>query len=185
MRVPRTILVAFAVAATMSNPAAATELLDVTMTFASGATFEGTVTFADDFSSYSAVDGQLFGYQNGVYTGVGSTPINWVWTTGNWSTGSNNFSNWLMGPGPQPTYDTYIQLAYNYADPANLTFTSGVSYGGTDNTVNYTDAFVRGSFGPVEAPVPEPSTWALMLFGFGAVGFGMRRRKQKLSVSYA
>lgn len=28
-----------------------------------------------------------------------------------------------------------------------------------------------------EAPVPEPSTWALMLVGFGAVGWGMRRRK--------
>lgn len=27
------------------------------------------------------------------------------------------------------------------------------------------------------APVPEPSTWAMMLLGFGAVGFAMRRRK--------
>lgn len=185
MRVSKTILMASAFAATMSSPAAATELLDVTMTFTSGATFEGTVTFADDFSSYSAVNGQLFGYQNGVYTGAVSTPINWVWDTSNRSTGSNNFSNWLMGPGPQQTYDTWIKLAYNYADPSNLTFTSGVSEGGTDNTINYGDAFVRGSFGLVEAPVPEPSTWAMMLFGFGAVGFGMRRRKQRLSLSYA
>ena len=29
------------------------------------------------------------------------------------------------------------------------------------------------------AAVPEPTTWAMMLFGFGAVGFGMRRRRQK------
>ena len=34
-------------------------------------------------------------------------------------------------------------------------------------------------------PVPEPGTWAMMLLGFGAVGFAMRRRKQKLTVSYA
>ncbi|TCJ32191.1 PEP-CTERM sorting domain-containing protein [Parafrankia sp. BMG5.11] len=27
--------------------------------------------------------------------------------------------------------------------------------------------------------VPEPATWAMMLFGFGAVGFGMRRRRSK------
>jgi PEP-CTERM motif len=27
--------------------------------------------------------------------------------------------------------------------------------------------------------VPEPSTWAMMLFGFGALGCAMRRRKQK------
>ncbi len=33
------------------------------------------------------------------------------------------------------------------------------------------------NFGTVAA-VPEPSTWALMLFGFGAVGFSMRRRRR-------
>nr|WP_223276762.1 PEPxxWA-CTERM sorting domain-containing protein [Sphingomonas daechungensis] len=27
------------------------------------------------------------------------------------------------------------------------------------------------------AAVPEPATWAMMLFGFGAVGLSMRRRK--------
>jgi len=26
--------------------------------------------------------------------------------------------------------------------------------------------------------VPEPATWALMILGFGAVGFAMRRRRQ-------
>ncbi|MDP3782272.1 MAG: PEPxxWA-CTERM sorting domain-containing protein [Sphingopyxis sp.] len=25
--------------------------------------------------------------------------------------------------------------------------------------------------------VPEPGTWAMVLLGFGAIGFGMRRRK--------
>lgn len=29
------------------------------------------------------------------------------------------------------------------------------------------------------APVPEPATWAMLLAGFGAVGFAMRRRKQQ------
>lgn len=28
------------------------------------------------------------------------------------------------------------------------------------------------------AAVPEPATWAMMLLGFGAIGFAMRRRKQ-------
>jgi len=36
-----------------------------------------------------------------------------------------------------------------------------------------------------EAPVvPEPSTWAMMLVGFGAVGYAMRRR-QRTAVSFA
>jgi len=29
----------------------------------------------------------------------------------------------------------------------------------------------------IAAAVPEPGTWAMMLFGFGAVGYSMRRRK--------
>ena len=36
------------------------------------------------------------------------------------------------------------------------------------------------------AAVPEPSTWALMLLGFGAIGFSMRRRrKDVVRVRYA
>jgi hypothetical protein len=31
---------------------------------------------------------------------------------------------------------------------------------------------------PMNGAVPEPATWAMMLLGFGAVGFAMRRRKQ-------
>jgi len=30
------------------------------------------------------------------------------------------------------------------------------------------------------APVPEPATWAMMLVGFGAVGYAMRRRRRSL-----
>ena len=33
--------------------------------------------------------------------------------------------------------------------------------------------------------VPEPSTWAMLIFGFGAIGAGMRRKKANISVSYA
>lgn len=49
--------------------------------------------------------------------------------------------------------------------------------------INYT-ARGSGSYGgqlsfQPTAAVPEPGTWAFMLFGFGAVGFAMRRRKDK------
>lgn len=41
--------------------------------------------------------------------------------------------------------------------------------------------------GDVTAAVPEPSTWAMMLLGFFAIGFGMRARKTaiKTTVAYA
>lgn len=39
----------------------------------------------------------------------------------------------------------------------------------------------------VAAAVPEPSTWAMMLLGFGFIGGAMRsaKRRQKVTVSYA
>jgi hypothetical protein len=43
---------------------------------------------------------------------------------------------------------------------------------GTPGTAN-----VRGTFTYLTAAVPEPGTWAMMLLGFGAVGFAMRRRR--------
>ena len=33
--------------------------------------------------------------------------------------------------------------------------------------------------------VPEPATWAMMLLGFGAVGYSMRRRKANVRIAYA
>lgn len=36
----------------------------------------------------------------------------------------------------------------------------------------------------INAPVPEPTTWAMMIVGFGAVGVAMRRR-QRVRVSFA
>jgi hypothetical protein len=36
-----------------------------------------------------------------------------------------------------------------------------------------------GVAGPNGNPLPEPATWAMMLLGFGAVGFGLRRNRRK------
>ena len=74
-------------------------------------------------------------------------------------------------------------------------FSQYVRFQGTDNTtinsVSFTnrpstDAFESTNFS-VTAPVPEPATWAMMLVGFGGIGFAMRRRKSKVAtrVSFA
>ena len=34
----------------------------------------------------------------------------------------------------------------------------------------------------IVAPVPEPATWAMMIFGMGAVGATMRRRKRMRAI---
>jgi len=74
-------------------------------------------------------------------------------------------------------------------DPAAGSFT--LSYGSNVSALTLQDFYVRyqGLSGlngigsatgreVVTPPVPEPSTWAMMLFGFGALGFAMRRRRQ-------
>jgi hypothetical protein len=37
--------------------------------------------------------------------------------------------------------------------------------------------FKQNSYDPAPGAVPEVSTWAMMLLGFGAIGFTIRRRK--------
>ena len=47
-------------------------------------------------------------------------------------------------------------------------------------TVDSSNVFnaVWARFSPSTAAVPEPSTWAMMLLGFGAIGWVLRRRKR-------
>jgi hypothetical protein len=64
----------------------------------------------------------------------------------------------------------------------------GVSFAGTAKSVNFGgsalfityDNITLGSDTPIVA-VPEPGTWAMMLAGFGAIGFSMRRRTKLLA----
>lgn len=56
----------------------------------------------------------------------------------------------------------------------------------TSPTFNLGTFNIGGGFGPsgtltisrVNAAVPEPATWAMMLMGFGAMGVSMRRRRR-------
>jgi hypothetical protein len=71
---------------------------------------------------------------------------------------------------------------------ANCTNSSVGEIGG--NTLvsynrNFIDGYLNGTVATL-APVPEPATWAMMLTGFGIIGFAMRRRKSaKTIVGYA
>ena len=73
-------------------------------------------------------------------------------------------ANGLEGPG---------QISATYIFRTNAT---DFDLGGTFTTQDGSTA-QRANFRPTAA-VPEPATWAMMLLGFGMLGFGMRRRSK-------
>ena len=79
----------------------------------------------------------------------------------------NDIFNPANGDQTDPNTNPLVTFYFTGADVANV---AGISL--TSNGIN---AFETDNYA-INA-VPEPGTWAMMLLGFGAVGFAMRRRK--------
>ena len=79
---------------------------------------------------------------------------------------------------------TYFQLPGSLSGEA---FTNG----GANALVSNSNVGVDGRYlfsvrgGMVTPGIPEPSVWAMLILGMGAVGGAMRRRKQSVRVSFA
>jgi hypothetical protein len=54
---------------------------------------------------------------------------------------------------------------------------------GSDNGLAIDNLSFTATLAPVAGAVPEPSTWALMLLGFGAVGASLRRKRAVLRLA--
>lgn len=79
-----------------------------------------------------------------------------------------------------------LSVPLNLVDGSNsLTFAySGVPQGTGDEAWGISNLIVTGN--AFNAAIPEPSTWAMLLIGFGALGAAMRRKRgPKVSVTYA
>lgn len=106
------------------------------------------------------------------YTPAASQPFA---TTG--TPGLYGSTSLIFGGGTVGSYDTFSQT---------LTTTIGQSYtlgfslseaSGRNVTPSNGLRITTGALAAVPS-VPEPSTWAMMLFGFGAVGVSLRRRRR-------
>ena len=145
--------------------------------FASGATFDGDLTFSSSYDTLLDVSGILAG---GSY---GTSAINWAWWVGtgqpataiDWDGNPATFEDWMMEGSPS-SWSHFIGISWFYPVGGqltlNLTPDTLVYHAGVDNS----DPAVRYSVGSVGA-VPEPQTYALMLAGIGALAFVARRRK--------
>ena len=87
--------------------------------------------------------------------------------------GPNCAGGGSTGPDVGETSGGQFILAFLGGDPGTVTLTNA--------TVRYQSTGLTGSGSrnrQRRRPVPEPATWAMMLFGFGAVGYSLRRRRR-------
>jgi hypothetical protein len=171
---------------------------NVSETFKSGATFNGTVTFLNDYSNLTGVNGILSG-GNGVGTGglgYGNDAITWIFYPPNnyaSSYGPQYGENFLMdGPpcsvanvaaGNCDTFTNFIEFTWDHSGAPNLVFANpgGVlgdpnnSFTGGNN-VSDDDALVSGTIGGGNA-TPEPSYFAVGAGIVALIGF----RKLRIS----
>ena len=143
----------------------------------------------------------------GVYTfALGTSPISFDFSIGNVvastafdTSGANIFLTSLL-TGQTVSYNPFFfgndnttTASVDVQNSARLNF--GFLFGSNfnanvDNTYridltaggNTVTSFAQIGAGAVAA-VPEPTTWAMMLMGFGAMGFALRRRKRVASLT--
>lgn len=148
--------------------------------FASGAGFNGTISFSDDFSAVVGVSGVLTGYEDGShgFTGLGSTLINWVWLGGlDFNPLPNQVATFLMnGTESTVSYTNWISFAYDLSTAPNLLLAPGGTGYGFSINVNYDDPLTSGTLSPVPS-VPLPSSILLLLSGIAGIGVIGRSRK--------
>jgi hypothetical protein len=95
--------------------------------------------------------------------------------------GNGSFTANLMGSlvaygsgGVQITFANGTQTINSAAGPF-IIHVNDVSFSGT---LPEGQTVLRQDISGYVQAVPEPATWAMMLLGFGGIGFAMRRRRQ-------
>ena len=132
------------------------------------------------FSSSGGCDGSgancTFGFENSVRYIIGGTT--YLFGDGNASGGYGPVS----GGGYYDTAANSFAHSGKYINTFTLTGPTNVDFFLYDDYLGDN----RGGVSLNVAPVPEPATWAMLLFGFSMIGFGMRKRPTvRRTVTYA
>ncbi|QGN56127.1 PEPxxWA-CTERM sorting domain-containing protein [Novosphingobium sp. Gsoil 351] len=139
---------------------------------------------------------------NGVYAfALGTSPISYdfsignVFSDGGFDTSNANILLTSLLTGQAVSYNPFFPGNDNFTTATgdvqnsarlNFGFLFGNNFDASQNNTYRIDLSAGGntitSFAQIGegavAPVPEPATWAMMLLGFGVIGFALRRRRQ-------
>ncbi len=163
-----------------------------------GAGGEGAATYIGDvpivnFNSNGSADytiGSWLGTGGYNYTGsiAGDTMDNTLWLFYTDARFAKAPTVWTIDDdGVEVDFGTYYQQYTGFnGSPTSATYQRGNYYGSvTDGQVGIIYNECCGPPAVLEAGVPEPSTWAMLLAGFGGLGFAAFRRARKTSIAVA
>jgi hypothetical protein len=181
-------LAAMTAAALTAGVAHADVTENLALTYASGATFDGTIVCTDDFSSMNSLIGTLNGYDGAVgpgFRGAGfSDPITAL-SLSNYNLSPNTFFTQLYDDAGT----NLIDFGYSF-DSSGITLSPGdVEYTPSAGLLGYNNInYGLGPYGDVllsasvtPTSVPEPGT--LTLLALGLLGLGVTRRRWTMNAS--